>query len=248
MTLLALQRDFRSWLLARDGAIRPRIANDAAPGLAVYHHAYRAQLVAALKDSFERTWAWLGDNGFEAAARDHIAGTPPSSWTLGDYGTQFAATLRALYPYDPEVPEIAALDWALRRAFDGPDGARITPAQLAEADWDRARINFLPTVALVAVTTNSAMLWNAMASGEPIPAVELLDRPATLLVWRDELQPRFETIDDQERDAIAAALSGETFTRICERLSADLGVEEAVGAASRYLAAWLERGIITSLA
>jgi hypothetical protein len=85
----------------------------------VYHYAYRAQLLECLRYTFERVWAWLGDSGFEDAARRHIEAHPPHSWTLSDYGNEFDRTLSGLYPDDREVAELAWLDWPLRRAFDG---------------------------------------------------------------------------------------------------------------------------------
>src|SRR5271168_673386 len=138
MRILQIQRALSAYLVDEPTDVMQYVGGDAVPGLAVYHHAYRAQLVECLRDTFERVWAWLGDDAFDTAARRYIGARPPRSWTLSDYGVDFAEKLSELYDNDPEVAELAALDWNLRRAFDGYDAAPLDPADLADVDWDRA--------------------------------------------------------------------------------------------------------------
>ncbi|MGK0489950.1 HvfC/BufC family peptide modification chaperone [Sphingomonas echinoides] len=247
MSLLAMQRTFLDFLLDQPTDIPVAVNGGAGPGLAVYHNAYSAQLIACLKDSYERLWAWLGDDAFEAAARHHIGRHAPTSWTLGDYGIGFADTIDALYPEDPEVAEIAALDWALRRAFDGPDASPFDPARLAEIDWDDAVIHFVPTLELIPVKTNCGAIWTAIAASDDVPAAQMLPESGWMRVWRVDLQPHFATIERTEMDAIQLAASGLSFARLCDRLAEKIGVEEAVLAAGRYLTSWLQDGLIADI-
>jgi len=247
MSLLTLQRAFRAYLVDEPGHILHFLGPDGTAGLGVYHNAYRAQLVATLRDSFERTWAWLGDDRFDEAARAHSTLTPPSSWTLGDYGRGFSATLGALYPDDPEIAELAALDWALRRAFDGPDAAPVAAERLSEVDWDKAVIRLVPGVQLLSATTNAAAIWSAIAAGETPPAAEALAEPATIRVWRQEFAPKFATICGAERDAIEAALLGVTFAELCAALAIGEGVAQATETAGWILSEWLRDGLIVAL-
>ncbi len=242
-----MQRTFLDFLLDQPTDLPVAVSGSAGPGLAVYHNAYRAQLVACLKDSYERLWAWLGDDAFKAAARHHIALHASTSWTLGDYGIGFADTVDALYPEDPEVAEIAALDWALRRAFDGPDAPRFDPARLAAIDWDDAVLHFVPTLDLLPVKTNCGAIWTAIAASDAVPTAQMLPEPAWVRVWRVDLQPHFATIERTERDAIRLAASGLSFARLCDRLAERMSVEEAVLAAGRYLTCWLQEGLITDI-
>lgn len=248
MTLLALQRAFLSHVIDDDPALADRFDDEGRAGLAVYHHAFRAQLVDCLRDSYERVAAWLGDEAFEAAARRHIAENPPTSWTLSDYGVNLAATLRALYPHDGEVADIAALDWALRRAFDGPDGDSVTPADLADVDWERAVISFVPTLSLLPVETNCAALWKAISDGgNDIPSIEAFPAPVTLRIWREKFQPRFTTIDDDEVLAIDLVRSGLSFSDLCDGLAGQHGAAAATEAAGRILTTWLGDGLIAAI-
>lgn len=247
MSLLALQRDFLGFLLNQPSNIPVAVNGNGGPGLAVYHNAYSAQLVACLKDSYERLWAWLGDDAFEAAARQHIVANAPTSWTLGDYGVGFAQTVDSLYPDDPEVAEIAALDWALRRAFDGPDAPPFDPALLAEVDWDEAVIGMVPTLELLPVTTNCGAIWNAISAGDDVPSAQMLPEPGWVRVWRVDLQPHFATIEGTEMDAIRLAASGISFARLCDRLAEKVGLEAAVDTAGGYLSSWLQGGLIADI-
>ncbi|MBS0503019.1 MAG: putative DNA-binding domain-containing protein [Proteobacteria bacterium] len=247
MTLLDLQRDFLGFLLDEPSDIPVAVGGSSGPGLAVYHNAYGGQLVECLKDSYERLWAWLGDEAFEAAARRHIAAHPPHSWTLADYGVKFSETMADLYPDDPEVAEIAALDWALRRAFDGPDAPAFDRQQLAAVDWDEAVIAFVPTLTLLPVKTNCGAIWNAIAAEEEVPAAEFLPEPGWVRVWRVGLQPHFASIETAEMGAIQLASSGMSFARLCDRLSEEIGVETAVDAAGRYLASWVQDQMIADV-
>lgn len=247
MSLLSLQRDFRGYLLDEANQLDASVSAQAAVGLYVYHNAYRAQLVSALKDSYERLWAWLGDDAFRIAAFDHIAKHPPSSWTMGDYGAEFADTVDALYPDDNEVAELASIDWALRRAFDGPDSPPLDPATIAAVDWNSARFQFVSTLRFVPVTTNCAAIWTAIADGAPVPPAQLLPQPTSIRVWRAGLEPRFKTIDLAERRALELLLSGLSFAGLCDELAAKEGTSGAVGLAASFLNVWLQDGLVAAI-
>jgi hypothetical protein len=246
MTLLELQRGLRDHILSGAGEITPQLGRRPAAGLAVYHHAYRAQLVACMRDTFEKTWAWLGDEAFDAAAHHHIEVHPPSSWTLDDYAADFDATLRALHPADPEVAELAWLDWTLRRAFDGPDADPITQEALATVDWEHAVLTLVPTLEVGEVTTNCAAIWGAIAEDRTPPPAERLPAPAAIRVWRHGLSPLYRTIERPERDALAMAQAGASFSQICAMLSADVDEAQAAQRIGALLASWIQDGLVCS--
>jgi len=247
MSLASVQRAFKAYLLDQPGEIMTHVSGGRSEGLAVYHNAYRGQLVVALRDSFERLLAWLGDDAFDAAARTHIVNTPPSSWTLGDYGVDFPVTLARLYPDDPEIADLAALDWALRRAFDATNASPIAPKHLASVDWSHARFKLTPSLSIIQVTTNAAALWSAMADGIAPPPVKLLPLPASIRVWRQGLTPRFSTIDSIEAAAIRVVLADTSFALLCDDLANMRGVGDAVERASMLLASWLGDGLIIGI-
>ncbi|SFI59167.1 DNA-binding domain-containing protein [Caulobacter sp. UNC279MFTsu5.1] len=246
MSLLSIQRGLRDHILANKADRPEAVAANGEAGLAVYRHAYRAQLVACLRDTFEQTWSWLGDDGFDAAAISHIAAHPPRGWTLDAYGEDFPQTLAGLYPDDPEVAELAWLDWSLRRAFDGPDADPITPEALAQVDWESAVLTLSPTLTIGAVATNSAAIWGALTEGQTPPAVERLPAPAAIRVWRQGLSPRYRTIDAFERLALLRVLDGCAFAQLCEQLGDPDDTERTVERVGGLLGAWLQDGLVLS--
>lgn len=251
MSLAALQRDFRAWLaegLAEETEDVARwVGPQAAGGLAVYRNAYRVQLVDCLKDTFARTHLWLGEDAFVAAALAHIAQVPPTGWTLGAYGADFAATLCAMWPGDPEVAELATLEWALSRAFEGPDSAAVSAATLGTVDWDRAMLVPVPTLALYPASTNAGAIWSALAAESDPPAAALLPAEAAMLVWRQDFTPCFRTIEADERDALELVLAGAPFAALCEALIARLGQDAGIARAGGLLGQWLEQGLIARI-
>jgi hypothetical protein len=246
MTLKELQRALVDHLLNGDRRISERVRRQS--GLEVYHHAYRAQLIACLRDTYERVWAWLGDEAFDRAAAYYVELAAPRSWTLNEYGEEFAATLKGLYPDDPEVSELAWLDWALRRTFDGPDSTPVNIATLDDLNWEAAEFRFAPTLRLGAVVTNSAAIWSALAEDRMPPSVALLPAPAELLVWRADFSPRFRTLGLAEACALKLALAGATFGDICRSRAAVVAEDDAVAEAGTMLGHWLRDGFVSGFA
>jgi hypothetical protein len=244
MNLLDTQRSFRDHILT--GTDAP-LQGAPERGLAVYRHAYRAQLIASLRDTYEKTWAWLGDDAFDKAARHHVETHVPRSWTLSAYGADFAQTLRALHPDDPEVPELAWLDWSLRRAFEGPNADAVKPEALAQVDWDNAVLIFVPTLVMGEVATNSAAIWGALAEENAPPAAERLAGPATVRIWRSDLTPKYRTIESFEQRALTLAMAGSSFADLCSLLVEDGDADRAAQNVATVLASWLQDGLISAV-
>jgi hypothetical protein len=247
MSLLGTQRGFRDHILAGADAPLAGIAPKAERGLAVYRHAYRAQLVASLRDTYEKTWAWLGDDAFDRAGHNYVEHHPPASWTLSEYGGDFAAMLKTLFPDDPEVAELAWLDWTLRRAFDGPNADMITPEALARVDWDNAVLIFVPTLTIGDVQTNCAAIWGALNDDETPPPVARLPAPTAIRVWRSDLTPKYRTIESFEHRALILAMAGSSFSDLCGLLVENGDRDQTVQRVGGALASWLQDGMISAV-
>lgn len=192
--------------------------------------------------------SWLGDEVFLAAAIAHIDAAPPTHWTLDAYPNSFPATMARLYPDDPEIAELAWIDWALARAFTAQDAAPLTPAAIAQVDWDRAGIEFTPSLAMGTIATNAAAIWSALVASETPPIVRPLPETASLLVWREGFTPRFRTICAVERDAIERMLADLSFTTLCTALVEDMGETTGVARAGALLGQWVGDGLIVGAA
>lgn len=239
-----MQRDMRAWLVSEDEAAASRLA--APSGLRVYQNNYRTQLIACLVESFPCTHAWIGGEAFEAAAATHIDAVPPSSWTLDAYPRDFAATLAQLWPGDPEIAELAWLECALGEAFVAADAPMLRPAHIAEIDWDRAILQFTPTLDIAPLTTNAPAIWSALAANETPPGSALLTEAGAILVWRHEQVSSFRAIDSIEHQALLRARSGMPFSALCEALVLLDGEADGIARAGRYLGQWIADGLIVS--
>ena len=255
MSLLALQTAFQAFVRdtdADDGDFAARLATP--PGgngrrrMGVYHHAYRARCAEVLREVFDKTWSYLGDAEFDAAAADYVERHASTSHSLDDYGADFPDHVARRSPGETDVAELAWLDWAMRRAFDAPDGEPIDVGRLAALDgqaWDRVGFVLHPGLTMRAVTTNVGALWAGLDAGSPLMPAPL-PGPMTIRVWRKELQPHFRMIEPAEAGALTALSEGERFSLLCERLALDRA-PDPVERAAAMLAIWLEDGLIIGL-
>lgn len=247
MSLLALQRDFRAWIVEASHAAADRIGPGAQAGLDVYQNNYRASLVACLSETFERVRLWLGEERFLATAAAHIDVTPPHAWTLDAYSAGFPETLDLMFADAPEVGELGWLDLALSEAFVGGDAEPLDPATLAMIDWDNAVLRLAPTLTTRSFGTNAAAIWSALSADEMPPPAESLSESTLLLVWRREFTSCYRTAEQGEDLALDLAGRGETFGRICARLIDVHGEEEGIALAGALLGRWLADGLLVGV-
>ena len=245
MSLATLQRAFQAAVVAEDGTA----GTSSEPRLAVYRNAYRARLLECLRSSFDKTWTWIGDQAFAAAACHHVIAHRPHSWTLDDVGHGFDATLAELFPGDPEVAELAWLEWAMQEVFSARDIRVIEPGAFAartagytEADWSVLRLHPIPAIETHAVVTDCVALWTAIDANEARSDWSL-DSRQTALVWRENLRPRCRLIDTAEASSLARIARGASFGALCEELVAELG-PQGVETAGTFLGRWLLDGLL----
>lgn len=254
MNLRAVQTAFHDHLLNQPSDIAQQVVDGGRIGvdlrLHIYHNAYRMRLVECLQDSFEKTWTYLGDSAFEAAALSFIEATPPSLRSLRWYGDAFPAWLAERFPDDGDIAELAAIDWQLRRAFDGPDADPIPPAGLAglaEDDWETVGFRFVPTLHLLPIRYNTVAIWHALDEEQAPSVVVPLPEPAWLLIWRIGWQPHFRTVGAVEQAALSQLLEGASFAAVCASLSRQFSDEEAAAVAGESLGIWLHDEMIAGL-
>lgn len=246
MSLAATQQRFCDFLRDAPEVCADQVGTRALDGLAIYHNAYRAQLSTTLGDLYERTRSYLGDEAFHAATTAHIQRSPPTSWTLDAYGDDFVDTLQRLYPDDAEVAELAWIEWALRRAFSGPDAPALPPEVIATIDWEAAVLGLHPNLFLSGIATNAAALWAGLADGGTPPPAAALASPAAILVWREALTPQFRSIAPEEMAMLKQLGAGTAFGAVCEAVFTDMAEDEAVPIVGAILARWLQDGVLVS--
>lgn len=216
--LAAVQRHFADRVLAN--ALPPEMPEDLITGrLPIYHHAYRARLAEVLADTYAKTCLYMGSDTFEAHARDYAVAHPPRTRSLNRYGEGLVGTLRAAYPDNPELHELAQLDWDLRTRFDSADVPTLETAAAQASDTWTTRPGVLhPSALLRAIMTNVVGVWNAIHTDDDVPEAVALPAPATLLVWRKGHQPHFRTLDAAEAAWVQALHAGASVHDACAAL------------------------------
>lgn len=246
MSLLSLQKDFRSWLLSADTDAAERCASGRAAGLGIYQNNYRSQLVGCLEGSFQVTRRWIGPSAFHRAVVRHIEDVPPSSWTLDHYPNDFPQTLGRCFPDDPEVAELATLELALEQAFVAPDQELVTTEKLESADWDNAVLRFTQSLQVHDVHTNAAAIWSALTDDGTPPAEDLeVLGDSVLLVWRKGIQSQFRAAAPIESRLLTLARAGYRFSVLCQQIEGDDEIRARIG--GECLGTWLATGLIVGI-
>ena len=174
MSLLALQSAFRAWLPSRENSSPSLFGDSCAPGLRVYRNNYRSQLINCLEHSFPRVREWLGPEAFLSVCTGHVDSVAPGSWTIDAYALGLLPTLAKHYPSDPDVTELAWLEWALGEAFISRDEAAVSAEDLDSVDWDNAVLHFVNSATVRPAQTNAGQIWAALADRQLPPAAERL--------------------------------------------------------------------------
>ena len=247
MNLAQWQRTLRTWLVSASEEAATHLGDSARAGLSVYQNNYRAQLVGCLEEAFPQVRAWIGAEAFFAAAVSHIDQYPPHAWTLDAYPREFGATLARLFPDNPEVHELAWIEWALDESFVAADAEPLSIEALASVDWETASLRFTPSLRSHALGTNAEPIWSALSEGLPPPAAERLAEAAGLLVWRRQLTVRLRPVDVLEHQALLHLGENGGFAELCEWLVERLGETAGVARAGSLLASWLAAELIVGI-
>lgn len=199
-----------------------------APGLgdverrfAVYAHAYRARLCAALRDNYPVLHQVLGDGDFDALALAYLVVHPSAHPSIRWFGGNLESFVRAHpeHAAHPAVGDLIRLEWALRSAFDALDQPLLESAHLAALapeDWPGLVLRPQASVRLLDLEWSVEALWRAVDRGEAeVPEPELA--PHRLLVWRKALTPCWRRVDAGEAALIEGLLLGDDFAALCAR-------------------------------
>lgn len=238
-----------------DGLLRPRPGGSLLP---IYRHAYRARLVAALRENHEGLPRVMGDEAFDALAQAYLAAYPsrhPSIRWFGEYLADFMQARPALALH-PSLADLARMEWALRTAFDAADAVpiRAEALQALEAQaWPGLRFSLLPSVRLVALRWAVEPLWRALKAQSTQPTDDEPDLPEPephehcLLTWRPDLETRWRSLDRLETVLLRAVLDGQPFAALCARAAREVGETEAAVAVVAMLQGWLAEGLIAAV-
>jgi hypothetical protein len=177
---------------------------------------------------------------------------PPESRSLNRYGETFPAFLQQRFPHNPELFELARLDWDLRSRFDMADTAALDTAlaaQLPPESWLQAQDTLHPTVVLRTIQTNVVALWQALDADTEVPPAQALDEPIGMVVWRRDQQPHFQTVSMAQWQFMHHLAAGDSLLHASDAMTAHapLSAHTLGGWLQDALAqGWLRANVVTS--
>ena len=256
MQLRELQRELQHDLLGGDSNISAAIV-DAPPmpadaRRAIYRNAYRVRLIDALDEAYSSLHKVLGDQTFLALGEMFIAAHPSVHRSIRWYGRELEDFLSETPPFSaqPILAEVARFEWTLTEVFDAPDAAALDRAALKALSpdaWAELRFRLHPALKRMELAWNTVPVWRAVSADEEPPLPELAPQPVPWLLWRQNLQNYFRSLDAAEDAALQAARSGDTFAEICAAISRWLPPEETPLRAATLVGTWADSGIIVGI-
>jgi hypothetical protein len=253
-----MQRRLGDFVLDRQSAepsdraaslVRPVPDVDIDQRLGIYHHAYRARLVEVLADSFAKTRLYMGSDAFEQDAMAFAVRQPPMTRSLSRYGDALPDYLASHYPDNPELHELAQLDWDLRTRFDSADAPALTVLMAREdigslaSSWLMEAAPLHQSLLLRSITTNVVSVWRAIEADAEVPEVQNFLVAKCLVVWRQALRPHFRTLEGDEAAFMQLLMAGHSINETAHLLAGShaLSDPQRLGA---WLQVWLVDGIL----
>jgi len=158
---------------------------------AVYRNNLIVGLVEVVAGVFPVVKRIVGDDFFQAMARDYVRAEPPRSPVLAEYGAGFPAFVADFKPATslPYLPDVARIEWAWREAYHAAEADFLGPADFAgitESDLAALTLSLHPSVRVVRSAYPALTIWRMNASEGPIVPIDLGAGGEDTLVVRPE--------------------------------------------------------------
>jgi uncharacterized protein (UPF0276 family) len=220
----------------------------------------RAERFALYRGNLSATWAkalgaaypvirqLVGDEFFEALAREYGRAHPSDDGDLNRFGAQLAGFLDGFqYTADlPYLPDMARLEWLLHRAHYAPSAETVDAKALAAIPAEQIEsvtMAFAPAARLFASEWSVVQLWLAHQDELDEEFPQQMRQASRALVVR----PKWKTAVVPQSAAAHGALSvlqqGATFG---EALDAAFERDDAFDVAA-HLKQWLEQGVFSAV-
>lgn len=241
--------DFAAALLDPERPLPPGLktcnGSDPARRLAVYRNNVVASLIDALANGFPVTQALVGEEFFRAMARIYVAGSPPASPLMMDYGRSFPDFIATFAPA-ASVPYLADVARLERLRVDAYHAADATPLAADAfrpllADPGRLlalRLELHPACRWLRSRHSIFSLWAAHQGAGDLRDVDP-SRAEAALVVRPEVEVRVLSLPPGGADFLDALGDGQT---LAEAASRGIAANPAFDLAAN-LAGLIEQGL-----
>jgi hypothetical protein len=272
MNLAELQALFQARILAGSGeadaplldALRESQRGAAREELlGVYQSGYRVRLESFLYEDHPGLRALLGDDDFEALAREFVEANPPKNRNARWYTTGLPDYMAAAPQWrdDRRALSMALFERAMVDAFDAPNAETLTLQALAgfaPEDSPRFVFEFHPSLILLELSAGTMAAYQASDEGEEGGGDEALgeaegaetfapDANETVAIWRCNEETAFRELEGDEYVALNEARAGRTFGDICQMAAFQQSGEIAPERLAQFLASWFEDGMVVGV-
>ena len=252
-TLKELQEGFQKALLDGDLTILSQIPDspleDKKKLLGVYQYAYSARLTEFLENDYPQLHSYLGDRQFEEMCKAYIAKTPSHNPNARWYGTKLPDFISNTAPYNKQAQlhDLARLECSLNIVFDESEETPLGLDQLTQIAPDQwPTLVFAPVTSTrrLDLSSNATELWNALVSETEPPDVIFAEEPLHILIFRDQFQSSFRSMDYAEAMMWDKMAAGVPFGVLCELMATYGGEDDAAMRVGSFLHAWISAGLI----
>jgi len=208
--------------------------------LDIYREQFWIRHVNCLREDFPVLLALVGDEEFEAIARDYLAAYPPKKFQLRHLGEDLAEFLGTRD--DALLADLAAVEWAFIDAFDAADAPPLDPATIsaiAEDDWPNARLVLHPSLQLLRLAYPANRMRDAWWADKEKRPIERVERePTNVVVYRHKMLLYTEVMDALPFEMLSLLASGKSLGAAGDELAASSGRSEEIESA---IGAWFTR-------
>lgn len=253
-TLATLQQGFGAALFDRghEAALQPFLREGGVERLALYRGNLGAGWERALGEAYPVLRQLVGEEFFAGLARAYGKAWPSQDPDLAGFGARFAEFLAGFEPAAPYpyLPDVARLEWAVHRAYLGPDVAFLgldALATMSPEALDAARFVLHPSVSLLRSPWAIGALWQAHQPGGPaLPAHA--DAPCTVLVVRRGWRVEAIDVGVAEGAALDRLAAGASLGVALDAALAAVAAGEEAPDIGAMLQGWFRLGVMAAIA
>ncbi len=254
--LTDLQREFQQYLEGENESIIQHIVNTkdalAEHRLAAYYNAYRARLIEALTVDFPTVKEFLGDEKFDYLVLAYIKSYPSTYPSVRWVGKNLVTFIKQQDHFETQdfLAELALFEWHQSLVFDGKDQDQLF--QLSDMvfppeQWPELSFKFIPNLQKIDLYFNVCQFWQAVEDQTEHPEINKDEYPTQWLIWRQELDPYWRSLDVHEAWALEQAQTGANFGAICEGLTEWVDEEHVALVAAGFLKQWISEKILVQV-
>ncbi len=254
MTLAATQQSMYDYLIANKlDALQALVLDNTDlklnTRLRIYYDGYRLRLIDTLAEDFPKLKSFMGDDRFEALAREYIDKYPSRFFTLRHFGKRFPQFLynHSSYQHHLYLGELAQFEWALSNTLDATDAASLTFehfSSLPAEKWPDLKIQFHPSVILLKLYWDMPQIWHAIDQAEEERDPKTCAKPQAWLLYRKAYTSFFRSCSEDEAFALAYMQAKHNFAELCAALCERMSEDKVANFALGYLKLWLDEGLI----